>query len=172
MKVWESPFIPSHLTFKKFRIHSLSDNQSNNQSNLSIYYNIPKFRILGCYKPTTLKMNLALEIRRGQKEIGQVRGLLKIHRSSPGSWVLPPLEAWLWFPRNSYTSSILLIVSVFLDLRENSFSGLFQQWHNLFLNSCIHLILVKLFHDRVFLADGSGANTKQLSISHGGHQTI
>ena len=23
--------------------------QSNNQSNLSIYYNIPKFRILGCY---------------------------------------------------------------------------------------------------------------------------
>ena len=65
MKVWESPFIPSHLTFKKFRIHSLSDNQSNNQSNLSIYYNIPKFRILGCYKPTTLKMNLVLEIRRG-----------------------------------------------------------------------------------------------------------
>ena len=50
MKVWESPFIPSHLTFKKFRIHSLSDNQSNNQSNLSIYYNIPKFRFWGCYK--------------------------------------------------------------------------------------------------------------------------
>mgnify|MGYP005822545661 CR=1 FL=1 len=49
MIVWGSPFIPSHLTFKKFRIHSLSDNQSNNQSNLSIYYNIPKFRILGCY---------------------------------------------------------------------------------------------------------------------------
>ena len=40
-------------------------NQSNNQSNLSIYYNIPKFRILGCYKPTTLKMNVVLEIRRG-----------------------------------------------------------------------------------------------------------
>ena len=36
MKVWESPFIPSHLTFRKFRIHSLSVNQSNNQSNLSI----------------------------------------------------------------------------------------------------------------------------------------
>ena len=34
MKVWESPFIPSHLTFKKFRI---SHNKSNNQSNLSIY---------------------------------------------------------------------------------------------------------------------------------------
>ena len=65
VKVWESPFIPSHLTFKKFRIDSLSDNQSNNQSNLSIYYNIPKFRILGCYKPTTLKRNLVLEIRRG-----------------------------------------------------------------------------------------------------------
>ena len=49
MKVWESPFIPSLLTFKKFQIHSLSDNQSNNQPNLSNYYNIPKFRILGCY---------------------------------------------------------------------------------------------------------------------------
>ena len=61
MKVWESPFIPSHLTFKYFKFHSISLNQSN----LSIYYNIPKFRILGCYKPTTLKMNLVLEIRRG-----------------------------------------------------------------------------------------------------------
>ena len=30
MKVWESPFIPSHLTFKKFWIHSLSVNQSHN----------------------------------------------------------------------------------------------------------------------------------------------
>ena len=65
VKVWESPFFPSHLTFKKFRIHALSDNQSNNQSNLSIYHNISKFRIFGCYKPTTLKMNLVLEIWRG-----------------------------------------------------------------------------------------------------------
>ena len=58
-------FYSLSFNFQKFRIHSLSDNQSNNQSNLSIYYNIPKFRILGCYKPTTLKMNLVLEIRRG-----------------------------------------------------------------------------------------------------------
>ena len=66
MKVWESPFIPSHLTFKKFQISlNQSHNNSNKQTNLSIYYNIPKFRILGCYKPTTLKMNLVLEIRRG-----------------------------------------------------------------------------------------------------------
>ena len=50
---------------KGFEFHSISHNQSNNQSNLSIYYNIPKFRILGCYKPTTLKMNLVLEIRSG-----------------------------------------------------------------------------------------------------------
>ena len=137
VKVWESPFIPSHLTFKKFRIHSLLDNQSNDQSNLSIYYNIPKFRILGCYKPTTLKMNLVLEIRRGQKEISQVWGLLKIHRSSPGSGVLPPLEAWLLFHQNSYTPSLFLTVSVFSDPRENSFSKLFRQWHNLFLNSSV-----------------------------------
>ena len=39
---------------KSFEFHSLSDNQSNNQSSLSIYYNIPKFRILGCYKSVML----------------------------------------------------------------------------------------------------------------------
>ena len=55
MKVWESPFIPSHLTFKSFEFHSISVNQSNNQSNLSIYYNIPKFRILGCYMKSRRK---------------------------------------------------------------------------------------------------------------------
>ena len=48
IKVWESPFIPSHLTFKKFRI-SLNQSHNNQTINLSIYYNIPKFRILGCY---------------------------------------------------------------------------------------------------------------------------
>ena len=58
-------FYSLSFNFQKFRIHSLSVNQSNNPSSLSIYYNIPKFRILGCYKPTTLKMNLVLEIRRG-----------------------------------------------------------------------------------------------------------
>ena len=30
--------------------------------------------------------------------------------------------------------------------------------------------MVRLFHDWVFLADRSGANTKQLSISHGGQR--
>ena len=64
VKVWESPFIPSHLTFKRLRI-SLNQSHNNQTINQSIYYNIPKFRILGCYKPTTLKMNLVLKIRRG-----------------------------------------------------------------------------------------------------------
>ena len=36
MKVWESPFIPSHLTFKKFRT-SLTFRRSINQSIKSIY---------------------------------------------------------------------------------------------------------------------------------------
>ena len=34
---------------KSFEFHSISHKQSYNQSKLSIYYNIPKFRILGCY---------------------------------------------------------------------------------------------------------------------------
>ena len=38
MKVWESPFIPSHLTFKSFKSHSLPVNQShNNQTNNQNY---------------------------------------------------------------------------------------------------------------------------------------
>ena len=75
-------FYSLSFNFQKFRIHSLLDNQSNNQSNLSIYYNIPKFRILGCYKPTTLKMNLVLEIRRANKKKVRVWGLLKIYQLS------------------------------------------------------------------------------------------
>ena len=82
--------------------------------------------------------------------------------------MLPPLEPLLRFHQNSYTPSLLLAVLIFLDLQDNSFSGIFRWWHNIFLNSCVHFILVRLFHDWVFFADRSGANTKQLSISHGG----
>ena len=72
MKVWESPFIPSHLTFKKFRIHSISVNQSNNQSNLSIYYNIPKFRILGCYNKK-LRFFSVTKVKRREIQIDNCR---------------------------------------------------------------------------------------------------
>ena len=52
MKVWESPFIPSHLTFKKFRI---SLNQShNNQTNNQIYLFIITFQNLEFWDVTNL----------------------------------------------------------------------------------------------------------------------
>ena len=38
MKVWESPFIPSHLTFRSFKFHSLSVNQSHNNQTISQNY--------------------------------------------------------------------------------------------------------------------------------------
>ena len=38
MKVWESPFIPSHLTFKKFRIHSLSHKQPHHNQTINQNY--------------------------------------------------------------------------------------------------------------------------------------
>ena len=66
---------------------------------------------------------------------------------------------------------LLLTGSIFSDLGKipslgSSGSGItFPQYFCPF-------ILVRLFPERVFLADRSGANTKQLSISHGGHQTI
>ena len=56
-KNWESPFIPCHLTFKKFtnftQFHAINHTTIKQSINLSIYYNIPKFRILGCYKCCT-----------------------------------------------------------------------------------------------------------------------
>ena len=55
MKVWESPFIPSHLTFKRFRIHSLSVNQShNNPTNNQIYLFIITFQNLEFWDVTNL----------------------------------------------------------------------------------------------------------------------
>ena len=55
MKVWESPFIPSHLTFKKFEFHSHSVNQShNNQTNNQIYLFIITFQNLEFWDVTNL----------------------------------------------------------------------------------------------------------------------
>ena len=130
-------FYSLSFNFQKFRIHSLSVNQSNNQSNLSIYYNIPKFRILGCYKPTTLKMNLVLEIRRGQQEKVRVWGSPQNPSIVSGVWDATTLKTSLQLHQYSYTPSILLTVSDFSDLQDKSFSGLFRWWHNLFLNSYV-----------------------------------
>ena len=115
-------------------------------------------------------MNLVLEIQRGQKEIGQGWVFSKSIDHHRGSGVLPPLEAWLRFHQNSYTPSLFLTMSVFSDSWENSFSGLFRQWHNLFPQFLCPFILVRSFCDWVFLFDRSSANTKQLSISHGGQR--
>ena len=57
MKVWESPFIPSHLTFKSFKSHSLSVNQSHNNQTINQNYllNIT-FQNLEFWDVTTNKM--------------------------------------------------------------------------------------------------------------------
>ena len=141
MKVWESPFIPSHLTFKRFRIsltfsQSITQ-QSNKQSNLSIYYNIPKFRILGCYKPTTLKMNLVLEIRRGQQEKVRVWGSSQNPSIITGVWGATTLRSMVTVP-SKLRSYILIVGSVDLLRFSGKFLlSLFRQWHNLFLNSSV-----------------------------------
>ena len=69
MKVWESPFIPSHLTFKSFKFtHFQSINQTINQNYLFVY-NIPKFRILGCYKLPHLKWISSSRFEEASKKI-------------------------------------------------------------------------------------------------------
>ena len=118
MKVWESPFIPSHLTFKSFEFtHFQTINQTINQ----IYLFIITFQNLEFWEVTNLPPLKWISSSRfgeaSKKRLG-FGGLLKIHRSSKGSGVLPPLETWLRSHQYSYTPSLFLTVSVFSDPRE------------------------------------------------------
>ena len=126
MKVWESPFIPSHLTFKRFRIPLNFTQSITQQSNKqSIYLFIITFQNLEFWDVTNLpplKWISSSRFGEARNRLG-FGGLLKIHRSSQGSGVLPPLESLLRFHQNSYTPSLLLTVSVFSDCKDN---GLFR----------------------------------------------
>ena len=127
MKVWESPFIPSHLTFKKFQV-SLNQSHHNQTINQNYLFNIT-FQNLEFWDVTNLpplKWISSSRFGEARKRKVRVWGLLKIHRSSQGSGVLPPLETSLLFYQNSYTPSLFLTVSVFSNPRENSFSELFR----------------------------------------------
>ena len=59
MKVWESPFIPSHLTFKKFRISQSITQQSNKQS---IYLFIITFQNLEFWDVTVHDLEIVVVI--------------------------------------------------------------------------------------------------------------
>ena len=112
---------------KGFEFHSISHN---NQTINQIYLFIITFQNLEFWDVTNLpplKWISSSTFGEARKKKVRVWGLLKkIHRSSLGSRVLPPLETLLRFHQNSYTSSILLTVSVFSDLQDNSLSGLFR----------------------------------------------
>ena len=79
MKVWDSPFVPSHLTFKKFQFHSLSVNQSHNsQTNNQIYLFIITFQNLEFWDVTGRKQ---LEMK--------TRDICVIQRSKPsGGYIM------------------------------------------------------------------------------------
>ena len=82
MKVWESPFIPSHLTFKSFKFtHFQTINQTINQIYLFVY-NIPKFRILGCYNRTLPRPQLDQELE------GRHRAERVLNAEVPYVWCL------------------------------------------------------------------------------------
>ena len=119
-------FYSLSFNFQKFQIHSLSDNESTNQS---IYLFIITFQNLEFWDVTNLpplKWISSSRFGEARKKYVRFGVSSKFHQSSPGSGVLPPLEAWLLFHQNSYTPSLFLTVSVFSDPRENSFSELFR----------------------------------------------
>ena len=109
MKVWESPFIPSHLTFKIFKFtHFQSINQTINQ----IYLFIITFQNLEFWDVTNLPpLNESRprdSERLERKRLGfggSPQNSINHHR---GSGVLPPLETWLQSHQNLYTPSIIL----------------------------------------------------------------
>ena len=130
MKVWESPFIPSHLTFKRFWIHSLSVNQShNNPTNSQIYLFIITFQNLEFWDVTNLPPLKCISSSRfgeaGKKRLG-FGGLLKIPSIIPGVWGATTLRSMVTVP-SKLIYSILILDSVGLsDRKDNSFSGLFR----------------------------------------------
>ena len=106
----ESPFIPSQQNFKSFKIpinHSII-NQTIIYFN---YYNIPKFRILGCYKLPHLKWISSSRFEEASKKRLGVGGLLanilvgKVRGATT-------LKSKVRVPINSGTSSGVPTISV------------------------------------------------------------
>ena len=111
MKVWESPFIPSHLTFKSFEFtHFQSINQTINQ----IYLFIITFQNLEFWDVTNLpplKWISSSRFGEARKRKVRVWGLLKIHRSSQGVWGATTLRSMVTVP-SKLIYSILIVDSV------------------------------------------------------------
>ena len=148
MKVWESPFIPSHLTFKSFKFHPLSVNQShNNQTNNQNYLFIITFQNFEFWDVTNLPPLKLIsssrfeETRKKQVRVGVFSKSIDHHR---GFGVLPPLETWLRSHQYSYTPSLFLTGPVFSDRKDNSFSGSSGSGITFFLNSFVSFLLGKI----------------------------
>ena len=120
---------------KSFNFHSISHNQShNNQTNNHNYLFNIAFQNLEFWDVTNLPPLKGISSSRfGEARKKQVRfGVFsKSIDCLRGSGVLPPLETSLRSHQYSYTPSLFLTGPVFSDLQDNSFSRLFQQWHNL-----------------------------------------
>ena len=100
MKVWESPFIPSQLTFKSFKFHSLSFNQShNNHANNENYLFIITFQNLEFWdvtQPNTMSYVRLMQCGQpnpGQKWVSHAtRGMQATKLCASGFFGMHPLK--------------------------------------------------------------------------------
>ena len=118
MKVWESPLVPSHLTFKSFEFtHFQSINQTINQ----IYLFIITFQNFEFWDVTNLPPLKGIsswrfrEARNKWVWFGVFSKSIDHHTESG---VLPPLETSLRSHQYSYTSSSFLTGPVFSNSRK------------------------------------------------------
>ena len=123
MKVWESPFIPSHLTFKSFEFtHFQTINQTINQ----IYLFIITFQNLEFWDVTNLpplKWISSLRFEKASKKEVRVWGSSQNPSIITGVWGATTLRNIVTVP-SKLIYSILIVGSVNL-LR---FSGKFLLW--------------------------------------------
>ena len=110
MKVWESPFIPSHLTFKKFRM--LLNQSHNNQTNNHKYLCNITFQNLEFWDVTNLphlKWISSSRFGEASKKKVRVWGLLKIHQLlQEGVWGATTLRSMVTVPSKLIYSTLIL----------------------------------------------------------------
>ena len=171
MEVLGKSFYSLSFNFQKVSNFNQShNNQTTNQNNLFVY-NIPKFRILGCYKLPPLKWISSSRFGEARKEV-RFGGHLENPFIHTRCGVLPPLGAWLRFQQNSCTHPLGWRCQSSHILWVNSFTSalLVRAWPFPQTQESLHQI--RSFWIWVFLAVRLSPMLNNYRKSHDGQQLL
>ena len=175
VKVWESHFIPSHSTFKIFKFHSISHNQShNNQTNKHKYLFNITFQNLEFWDVTNLPHLKWISSSRFEEASKKRLGF--------GGLPANPLSGEVW-GATTLKSKAMVLKKIMYSILWVDGVGLL-----IFSGITLSLVLSRSGHDLfsqnlvssqswwgsseewVFISDMSVVNTKKLSEPPGGQQ--